>query len=312
METQKQNQSKFTLKGALPGLTPRALFILFGCAGACLLALRILQTQLWMDPETGFFSDRSHFSILPFYILSVGFALGALILFYLGRQLPVAGLTMRRNIPHAAALLLSAAAIGYDGYLQLSAYTAGMLPESVRGVSPVATRRVLLVYAVCALLSALVFLLDAAAFFAGSAFGKKLRILRLVPVFWAFFRVIRYFAVTASYIHSTQLFLSIFAIAFLMLFLFEYARKTAGIAAADNTAVFCASGLIAGVLLLTVGVTDLLLTLTGKGAMPHCEFAPYTLAAGLFCFTALGLLKTNAEKTEDEDRTVSTVPLSEA
>ena len=307
MET--QNKNKFTLKGALPGLAPKTLFIVFGCLGACLLLLRVLQTQLWMDPATGFFSDRTHGSILPFYILSVGFALGALILFYLGRQLPVAEIRVRRSVPHAVALLLTAAAVGYDGYLQLGAYLADDVVY-IKGTTGAAAGRVLLAYAIFSLLSALVFLLDGAAFFTGAAFGAKLRILRLIPAFWAFFRTVRFFAVTASYIHATQLFLTIFASAFLMLFVFEYARKISGIAAGDNTAVFCASGLIAGVLLLTVGVTDLLLVLTGRGAMPYCDFAPYTLAAALFCFTSLGLLKDNAVQAAEEE-TVPTAPLSE-
>ncbi len=306
MET--QNKNKFTLKNALPGLSPKTLFIVFGCLGFALLLLRIAQTQLWMDPETGFFTDSSHFSVLPFYILSIGFALGALVLFYLGRQLPVAGLGVRRSVPHAFTLLLTAAAVAYDGMMQLAVYNAGEEPVYTNGNLINATRRVLFIYVVFALLSALVFLLDSVAFFSGASFGAKLRILRLVPVFWAFFRTVRFFAITASYIHSTQLFLTIFASAFLMLFLFEYARKIAGMAAEENTAVFCASGLIAGVLLITVGVTDLLLKLTGKGAMPHCEFAPYTLAAGLFCFTALGLLKTAAPAGEEE---IPTAPLPE-
>lgn len=308
METQKK--SKFTLKGALPGLAPKTLFTVFGCLGFCLLLLRLLQTQLWMDPETGFFIDRNHASILPFYILSVGFALGALLLFYLGRQLPVAGIAVQKNVPHAAALLLTAAAVGYDGVLQFSDYAAQKATGVVMIGTQAATQRVVLIYAVFALLSALVFLLDAAAFFSGAGFGAKLRILRLIPVFWAFFRTVRFFAVTASYIHSTQLFLTIFANAFLMLFLFEYARKAAGIAAEENTAVYCAAGLISGVLLLTVGVTDLLLKLTGKGEMPYCQFAPYSLAAGLFCFTALALLK-NGKPAVQEEEPIPTAPLSE-
>lgn len=308
MENQKK--TKFTLKGALPGLTPKTLFSVFGCLGACLLVLRVLQTLLWMDPATGFFTDRSHPSILPFYILSIGIALGALLLFYLGRQLPAAGLSIRKNVPHACALLLTALTVGYDGVVRISDYIANRSDALSLGTQA-ASQRVLLIYSVFSMLSAAVFLLDAAAFFTGAGFGAKLRLLRLVPVFWGFFRTIRFFAVTASYIHSTQLFLTIFANAFLMLFLFEYARKAADIAAEENTAVFCASGLVSGVLLLTVGVTDLLLQITGKGAMPYCGFAPYTLAAGLFCLTALALLKSEKPADPAAEEPIPTAPLSE-
>ena len=159
-----------------------------------------------------------------------------------------------------------------------------------------------------AVLSAIELILDAIVFFTGASFGNKLRILRLLPVFWAFFLTIRYFAVTASYIHSTQLFLTIFSVAFFMLFLFEYARKIAGVVAEENTAVFCATGLVAAILLLTVGITDLILIVSGKGAMPHCSFAPYSLGGGLFCITSLLLLK-NAEKS-DATVQVPTSPLA--
>ena len=306
---EKTDKKKFTLKGALPAVSPKLAFLVSGVLGVCLLALRFWQTLSLMDPATGFFQDRKHPTILPFYILSVGFALCTVLLFYLGRQIPVSGLGGRRNIPHAAASLLTAGLVGYDAYVQYAAYRSGAVIVTAGVGAANALGRVVLAYVLFAALAAVVFLLDAVSFAAAPALGEKMRVLRLIPVVWVFFRTIRFFAVTASYIHSTQLFLTIFASAFLMLFLFEYARKQAKVTAEDNTAVFCATGVIAGVLLLTVGLTDLLLKVTGRGAMPHCDFEPYMLGAAAFCFTSLLVLKGETGRRKDE--TVPTAPLPE-
>lgn len=303
MESEKKGNK---LKGAIDGLQPKVLFICIGAAGVLLLILRVFQTLFLMDPATGFFINKNNITVIPFYVLSIGLVIAAFVLFYLGRQLTVSRLQVRRSIGHGVSSLLFACALIYDAVLRFAEYRASAEMQ-IFTENGNAMKKLLLAYVVFAALSALVLLLDAIVFFAGAAFGAKLRILRLIPVFWAFFLTIRYFSVTASYIHSTQLFLTIFSSAFFMIFLFEYARKIAGVVPEENTAVFCASGLVSCILLFTVGCTDLLLILSGKGAMPHCSFAPYSLAGGLFCLTALELLK--GAKTTDVSAEVPTVPL---
>ncbi len=293
------------LRGAVGGLTPKTLAPVFFGAGALLLLLRVWQTQSLMDPETGFFISREHPSILVFYVLAVALLALPPVGFYLGRQEPVGRIRVSRSVPHGVACLLSGAALGYELLARLPELTSAPDAASIT-VSAAAVQRVLQAYLLFTALSAVCFILDGVAFLTGSAFGEKLRILRLAPVFWAFFRTVRFFSVTASYLHATQLFLTIFSSAVLMLFLFYYARKTANILPQDNTAGFLASGVISAVLLFTVGVTDLLLQLTKHTAFPYCGFTPFSLTLGLFCVTALGL----AKKAAAED-TIPTEPLPE-
>ncbi len=304
MENEKKERK---LKGSLNKLQPKTVFVVFGIAGVLLLLLRIYQTVVLMDPATGFFKDNGNFTIMLFYVLSIGIVAAVFLLFYLGRQVPVSLLHIRRNVPHALACMLFAGTLIVDAVTRFSDYKA-MSQAFVSADPKQAETKLLLAYLIFAVLGALVFALDAVVFFTGAAFGGKLRILRLIPVFWAFFLTIRYFAVTASYIHSTQLFLTIFSVAFFMLFLFEYARKIAGIVPEENTAVFCATGLVSAILLLTVGVTNLILVVTGKGCMPHCEFVPYSLSGGLFCITSLFLLK--GASARDASASIPTAPLS--
>ena len=200
---------------------------------------------------------------------------------------------MRRSVPHGIACLLTAAAVGADALTkQTGAVTGGSA-----GLQKA--------YTVSAFAAALVFLLDGVVFLSGAAFGKKLRILRLVPVLWAFFLTIGYFAVTASYLHSTQLMLTIFGDAFLMIYLFEYARKAAGINAAENSAVFCATGLVAAVLLTAASLPALLLKLTAGAQIAYCPFLWYHLACAAFCVTSLCLRREDADAA---DVSVPTAP----
>ncbi len=280
------------LKGALKNLSYRKLFLSLGAVGFALVLLRIWQVLFLLDPDSGFFKEKNDLTVLPFYVLAIGLTLAALLLFYLAGDAG-AVFRMRRSVPHGIACLLTAAAVGADALTkQTGAVTGGSA-----GLQKA--------YTVSAFAAALVFLLDGVVFLSGAAFGKKLRILRLVPVLWAFFLTIGYFAVTASYLHSTQLMLTIFGDAFLMIYLFEYARKAAGINAAENSAVFCATGLVAAVLLTAASLPALLLKLTAGAQIAYCPFLWYHLACAAFCVTSLCLRREDADAA---DAPVPTAP----
>lgn len=278
------------IKGIAKNLSYKTLFACCGIAGALLTALRCWQALRLLDPETGFFTDKSNFTVLLFYVLSIGLVVAALVLFYLAGDRGPGGIAAGRSVPHAVGSLALAVTVGMD------ALQAFRTPGEGGG-----TDKLTLARGIFGALAALVLLLDFVVFLTGAGFGKKLRIVRLFPVVWAFFVTVGYFAVTASYLHSSQLLLVIFGNAFLMLFFFEYARKQAGVNAGDNTAVFCATGAVAAILLFACGMPALILRLTGGGEIAYCPFAWYHLAGALFCVTALCL------RREDE-KTVPTAP----
>ena len=266
------------IKGIAKNLSYKKLFVGSGIAALLLTALRCWQATRLLDPASGFFTDKNHPTVWLFYILTVGLAVLGILLFYLAGDRGAGEIAARRSVPHAAAALAMAAAVGMD------AFGAWQTPREGGSGG-----KLLIARAVFGALAAVVFLLDCAFFLTGAGFGKKLRILRLIPVVWAFFITVSFFAVTASYLHSSQLLLTIFGAAFLMMFLFEYARKVAGVNAADNTAVFCGTGLVAASLLFAAALPALLLYFTQHVEIAYAPFSFYQLAGALFCVTALCL-----------------------
>ena len=86
--------------------------------------------------------DNKNFTILPFYVLSIGLVVAVFLLFYFGRQLPVAALQVRRNIPHALACLIFAGTLIVDVVARYGDYSL-MSPLSLSTESGAATKKVL-------------------------------------------------------------------------------------------------------------------------------------------------------------------------
>ena len=279
-------KKRFSLKGSARALTHKKLFAIFAVLGAALLLLRVWQMLYVIDPETGFFANRSDPTVWLFYILTVGLMVAAPLCFYLAGDGTYTVLPVRRDPLHGAACLLVAAAAGWDAYTQFTAYRGGS-----------SAGRLSLAFCVFAALSAAAMLWEALRFFIGKGSAKAGRLLRLAPALWMFFRTVSFFAITANYLYSSQLLLNIFGAAFLMLFFFHYARKTSAVEADDNTAAFCATGTVAAAFLFPAAVSALLLQAVRHTEGLYCDFAPYALAGGLFCLTALLQMKKKPEKT---------------
>ena len=280
------------ITGSVKSLNYQKLFLCTGLVGLVLIALRFYQVLSILDPETGFFTDKNDPTVWLFYILTVVFVLGTLMCFVLAGDRDIGALPVRRSLPHAAGSIIMAAALAREVF-------AG-------GFSFAGATKLQLAGAFAAALSVIVFFLDFIVFLTGAAFGAKLRFVRLIPVLWTFFLTVGYFSITASYLHSTQLLLTIFGSAFFMLYLFEYARKLADINAGENTAVFCATGAIAAVLLLAAALPALALKLSAGAEIAHCPFQAFQLTAAVFCVTSLCLLRRPAK-----EQPVPTVPFAE-
>ena len=121
------------------------------------------------------------------------------------------------------------------------------------------------------------------------AFLKKLRLLHLALPLWGLAKTASYFSINAPYLRNSALLLCIFGDVFLMIFLFEYARKISFLAGDGNSPSFLTSGLSAAVLQLAAAVTGVIGMLPGRAPFLHAEFALYRVAAAVFCVTAVAL-----------------------
>ena len=290
------------LKGSLEKFDITKLAFVTAALTALMLALRFYQLTALTDPATGFFTDHSHLTVPLFYVLAVGGVLAIVALAYLACG------TGSGKTAHRRDLFLAAASVGFAVPLAM---------EGVNGCSTLVTYirsyynfkdavsalggYIYLVAPVFALLSAIAMALNGVSFAAGKPLIRKLKLLLLCPALWAFFQTIGYFKITASYVKVSQLMLTIFADAFLMLFLFEYARFVSGIGIRESIHSFYGAGYTAVFLLLATELPNLAFTLFAKEKLvADCDFGLYNLLGAVFVIAALRYaLKNRQEEPAD-------------
>ncbi len=270
--------------------------VLFGL----LLAVRIYQTFLLTDGETGFFTNNN-ITVPLMFILSAGAAAVVCILCYLIKDFPAGDVKKRTSPLYVGAGLFFAFTLLYEGLKSVKLMiSAG---GSFSSVKEAAGGNVGLIGAVFSILGAGAILLSVFSYIKTGTLTGKLKIPMLFPVLWAFAETLGFFSVTVSYIKIPQLFLAIYSAAFLMLFLFENARVTTGIGRKSALWFYYATGIIAAGFCLATGIPALLATVfKPELVVSYCPFELYTLGGGLY---ALASLFVRAEETAEITDTVT-------
>jgi len=270
--------------------------VLFGL----LLAVRIYQTFLLTDGETGFFTNNN-ITVPLMFILSAGAAAVVCILCYLIKDFPAGDVKKRTSPLYVGAGLFFAFTLLYEGLKSVKLMiSAG---GSFSSVKEAAGGNVGLIGAVFSILGAGAILLSVFSYIKTGTLTGKLKIPMLFPVLWAFAETLGFFSVTVSYIKIPQLFLAIYSAAFLMLFLFENARVTTGIGRKSALWFYYATGIIAAGFCLATGIPSLLATIfKPELVVSYCPFELYTLGGGLY---ALASLFVRAEETAEITDTVT-------
>ena len=291
------------LKGSFEKLTLKKLAIVTALLTAAMLALRFYQLTALTDPATGFFTDHKNVTVILFYVLAIGTVLCVGALAYLSGGTGGGDIREKRDIPLAVGSFLFAVPLALEfivGVREISSNLGAYygLKEAVEAMGGYVS----VVAPLFALLSAIAMALNGVSFLMGQLFIRKLKILLLCPALWAFFLTIGYFKITVSYVKVSQLMLTIFADAFLMIFLFEYARLLSGIGILDSIHAFYGSGLAAAFLLLSAELPNLYLKLFAPEKLViHCELRLFNLAAALFVIAALAYAARNGLPARPEE-----------
>ncbi len=249
-----------------------------------LTAIRSYQMLNITDYSTGFFTDSSNPTVLAFYVLAVLFPIVTLVLAKFTDKSSARDVyTPRRDIIRGCASLLFAVAIVRDISAKISDITTGADEMGYSSVAYIKAEGKYQAIAaiVFALLSVVLFLINAVTDFTGSGKAAKLKILHLFPSLWLFTKLVGYFSVTASYIKEPQFLLLIFATAFLMLFLFEDARYECGVGGKSSKTAFRVSGIVAAGYITALIIPDLItgITVEGYTGVVNAEFAQWHSAS---------------------------------
>lgn len=285
-------------KGSLEKFGLKKLAAVSAGLFGCLFVLRIYQLFCLTDPATGFFTDHANITVPVFYVLAVASVLAVVILAFLASGTGSGETEDKRDIFHAVTSLLFAVPLfseGMSGFRALSSNMAAF--GSFKAAVSETGGYINIVAPVFAVLSAVVLAVNFISFVSGKMIIRKLKILSLCPALWAFFVTINYFKITASYVKVTQLMLTIFADAFLMIFLLEYARFISGIGIKEAMWSFYGTGIVSAALLLTTELPNLAFKLFApEKLIVDCGFRAYNLIAALFVITAMCYASRNAKK----------------
>lgn len=284
------------IKGSVKKLDAGKLFLVFGILGAVFCALRLYQTLAIIDPSTGFFTDKANFTVGLFYGFALCLALAAPLLFYLAPLPGAERIRMKKDLIHGGASILFSLSLLFsaaDAFSQIRLKSAE--PDSFSGLpSGLGGAKLPIAVFVTAILAMIVLLLEGVCFLTGRDGFRKLKICHLFPSLWALFSTINYFTITVSYLNNTSLLIAIFGSVFLMIFLYEYARKLTGISGDLNSPSFFATGVLAAVFLLATTVCTIPGLLSPARELLYCDFALYRLTAGLFVISAMRIVYGNS------------------
>lgn len=277
------------LKASAEKIIPSHILLSSGIAFVVFLILRFYQLIKITDSETGFFTNKSDITVALFYILAIAVVFGVLILSYLSKDIrPVKH--GQKNIPGAVTSLALAGSLVWGAAESISSLMTSYSEYIASFSSFIKEEGIIVAIApVLAILSALVFIVNAFCMLTGSPLISKMKLSLLIPVLWSFSQTISFFSITASYLKVGQLLITIFGNVFFMLFLFEYARQTAGVSAEPSAFLFFATAVISAFLLLSASVPNLIfnLFLDGKYVVEASPSYTYSVFAGLFAISSV-------------------------
>ena len=251
-----------------------------------LFVLRLYHIFFLTDGTTGFFTKHD-ITTAAMYVLFVGSVIAVCVLCYICGNMPAGEVKKKTSLLYTVAGFLFSFSLLYDGIKGLrKVLSAGsgnwdMMKEAAGG-------NIGLFSSIFAFLGAAVILISVILYLKNGALTGKLRLPMLFPVIWAFLRTLGFFSVTVSYVKVSQLLLTIFAAAFLMVFLFENARVTADVGRKQALWFFYATGIIAAGLSLCSSVPALLASIFApEKLVSYCPFELYALAGGLYALASL-------------------------
>ncbi len=252
-----------------------ASFIAMAVGILALCPLRIYQYFTILEPQTGFYS-KVDFSVYLMYAIMLFVAAFSVAVAYSNKKnleirkislSPVAGglaflLAAFGFVTDAVKCFTSFLSMGQD-YVYKFDQTKLQYISQQGGV-------IVLLEAVFALVSAIYFVVMAIGYFSKKNVGYKLRTFALALPLWTVARILMKFKTTISFINVSDLFISLFAIGFTMLYLLYFAQTASEVDDGESyfkmfaygipAVVFSLACFVPRVVLLVIGRSDLLCT----------------------------------------------------
>ncbi len=253
-------------------VNPFVLFVVFIASVILALPFRVFQLMVNVESGTGFWIDRTHFSVFVLYSIAlVGTVLPIVLsLVYksgLGKIEPVA-----EKKPLGGVLsLIMAAGLLVDAISRYTSFSDLYFNYSVSGGStPMLSylsksgALAMGLEAFFAVVSAIFFIMLGIAWFTEKD-PSEYKFLAIMPVFWAIFRIMHRFMRKISFLNVSELFFELVMIVFLMMFFMAFAQVTAKVGGKGMEWKLYAYGLPAALFCLICFIPRVAVVVLGKG-----------------------------------------------
>lgn len=261
-----------------------------------LFIVRLYQTFSLTDGATGFFTEHNFTVPVMYALLGIG-VFEAIVLCYICKDIPMGGVKKKPSFLYIAAAFFFAVTLLYEGFINVR--TVISYGGGFAGAKEALDGNIGVISTVFAILGGISVILSVFMYLKNGNNMAKLSIPMLFPVIWAFLKTLGFFSITVSYVKVSQLLLTIFYCAFLMVFLFENARVTTGIGRKDALWFFYATGIITAGLTLVSGVPAFLASIfTPDNTVVYCPFELYALSGGIY---ALSSMLIRAKESDDSE-----------
>ncbi len=249
-------------------------FIAAGVSILVLLPLRIYQYFNILESDTGFYS-KTDFSVYIMYAVIAFIILFSVITaFYNKKKLQQKKISLS-PASGAAVFALSSIGLVFDAidcfkeYFSLKTDFSGYAAQNTNDKGTV----IVLIEAVFALISAIYFFALASGYLSKKDVAPKLKTIALALPLWSVMRLLLKFKTKISFINVSDLFITLLAIVFTMLYLFYFAQTVSEVDKGETYFKMYAYGIPAAVFSLTCFIPRLVLLAIGRDDLLCAEYS---------------------------------------
>lgn len=245
----------------------KALGLLLLAGLVICIPFRLVQLFTNIEQNTGFFIENN-WTVYCFYAVVVLFVIVLAVVAGSFGKIPASRPVLRRDKTLAICSFLFAVGIAYDVIFALAkvmrALTDGSLANGFFSVMFTDGMFAQLLQAICGMAACIYIVLVALSYVGEKATYCDYRLLAIMPLFWALFRMVSRFMTKISFTMVSELLLELLMLAFMLLFLMSFARVSAQVNQKGEMKKIVRYGMPAAFLALLIGITRLVCTVGGR------------------------------------------------
>ncbi len=278
-----------------------SLYVIFGLMAVAVI-FRMYQLLNIIESDTGFY----HFKDWSVYVMYAVCGLAIVVpyvLTILAKNVPASKSPFRKDMLMAVTSFVFAGGIVLDVVSSLSTFLLNVKSFSAAGISVMGTadqsQLPLILESVFGVLAAIYIIIFGISYIDGRTTYSQYKFLAITPLFWAMSRIVIRFVRKIAYVNVSDLMLELFLLAFMMIFLLNFARISAGLANNKAMRTVFSSGFVCIFFGTVTNLPRLLMILTANGSSLPDEY-PFSLCDLGFAVFAFAYI-VNAMKCAKEN-----------